>query len=94
MGGSMGRHAEPALWVLVALRRGPHLTDLLDDVRRLDGAVGHGALLGTVARLEEHALVEPIVDHRAVGLPTGRTHSGGRAVSRLIRLYPPSWQDR
>jgi DNA-binding PadR family transcriptional regulator len=60
----MGRHAEPAMWVLVALRRGPRtLTGLLDDVRRLDGAVGHGTLLGTVARLERRALVEQAVDH-------------------------------
>lgn len=59
----MGRHAEPALWVIVALRRGPRtLTGLLDDVRRLDGAVGHGTLLGTIARLERRALVETVPD--------------------------------
>lgn len=55
----MGRFAEPALWVVVALRRGPRtLTGLLDDVRGLDGPVGHGTLLGTIARLERRALVE------------------------------------
>lgn len=59
----MGRHAEPALWVVVALRSGPRtLTGLLDDVRRLDGAVGHGTLLGTIARLERRALVEIVPD--------------------------------
>jgi DNA-binding PadR family transcriptional regulator len=59
----MGRHAEPALWILVALRRGPRtLTGLLDDVRRLDGVVGHGTLLGTIARLEQRALVESVPD--------------------------------
>ena len=68
----MGRHAEPAFWVLVALSRGPRtLTGLLDDVRRLDGAVGHGTLLGTVARLEQRALVEATLD------------DAGRAAYRL-----------
>ncbi len=74
MGTSMGRHAEPALWVIVALQGGPRtLTGLLDDVRRLDGAVGHGTLLGTIARLERRALVE-----RA-------TEVGPRATYRLAR---------
>jgi DNA-binding PadR family transcriptional regulator len=62
----MGRHAEPALWVVVALRRGPRtLTGLLDDVRRLDGAVGHGTLLGTIVRLERRAIVESASDGTA-----------------------------
>ena len=59
----MGRFAEPAHWILVALEAGPRtLVGLLDDVRRLDGAVGHGTLLGTVARLERRGLVEATSD--------------------------------
>ncbi len=59
MAGSMGRFAEPALWVLVALDEGPKpIASLLDEVRRLDGRVGHGTLLGAIARLERQDLIE------------------------------------
>jgi DNA-binding PadR family transcriptional regulator len=55
----LGRFAEPALWVLVALRRGPAAaTTLLVAVRRLDGEVGPATLLGALSRLERSELIE------------------------------------
>ncbi|MEW5990166.1 MAG: hypothetical protein AB1736_02320 [Chloroflexota bacterium] len=55
----MGRFAEPALWILVALRRGPvGAAELFRAVRSLDGPVGPGRFLGALARLERTALVE------------------------------------
>jgi DNA-binding PadR family transcriptional regulator len=59
----MGRFAEPALWVLVALRGGPAgAAGLLAAVRALDGAVGPATLLGAIARLERRSLVERLAD--------------------------------
>jgi len=56
---SLGRFAEPALWILVALGRGPAgAAELLRAVRALDGPVGPGSFLGALARLERTALVE------------------------------------
>jgi DNA-binding PadR family transcriptional regulator len=56
---TLGRHLEPALWVLIALDAGPlGLADLLDAVRSLDGPMGHGTLIGTISRLERLHLVE------------------------------------
>lgn len=67
----MGRFAEPALWILVALGQGPaRSTALLDAVRALDGPVGPATLLGALARLERGDLVE-------------RTTSDGRPMYRL-----------
>jgi DNA-binding PadR family transcriptional regulator len=55
----LGRFAEPALWILVALRREPAAaTTLLVAVGRLDGQVGPATLLGALARLERSKLVE------------------------------------
>jgi len=55
----LGRFAEPALWILVALRRGPMgAAGLLAAVRELDGQVGAATLMGALARLERKALVE------------------------------------
>ena len=55
----LGRFAEPALWILVALRRGPAAaTTLLAAVGRLDGHVGPATLLGALARLERSELIE------------------------------------
>jgi len=55
----LGRFAEPALWILVALRRGPvDATELLRAVRALDGPVGPGRFIGALARLERTALVQ------------------------------------
>ncbi len=69
----MGRFAEPALWILVALRRGPaRSTALLDAVRALDGPVGPATLLGALARLERSDLVE-------------RTTADGRPLYRLSK---------
>jgi hypothetical protein len=63
---AMGRFAEPARWILVALDAGPRtLTSVFDDVRRLDGRIGHGTLLGAVARLERQGLIEPLAGGRA-----------------------------
>lgn len=47
------------MWILVGLASGPlRAARLLDEVRRLDGHVGPGALFGAVARLERHGLIE------------------------------------
>jgi DNA-binding PadR family transcriptional regulator len=55
----LGRFAEPALWILVALRRGPAAaTTLLVAVGRLDGQIGPATLLGALARLERSELIE------------------------------------
>lgn len=57
-----GRFGETAMWILVALTSGPlGATRLIDQVRRLDGPVGPGALFGAVARLERRGLIEPVV---------------------------------
>jgi DNA-binding PadR family transcriptional regulator len=57
---ALGRYAEPAMWVLTALQAGPrHAARLLDDVRSLDGPIGHGTLFAALSRLERLALVEP-----------------------------------
>lgn len=67
----MGRFAEPALWIVVALGRGPAgSTSLLDAVRSLDGPVGPATMLGALARLEHGKLVE-------------RVSAGGRVMYRL-----------
>jgi DNA-binding PadR family transcriptional regulator len=74
-GRTLGRYLEPALWVLIALDGGPlGLPELLDGVRRLDGPMGHGSLLGSLARLERLRLVE-----------SGFTDAGSR-VYRLTIL--------
>jgi hypothetical protein len=74
----MGRFAEPARWILVALDAGPRtLVGLLDDVRRLDGRVGHGTLVGAVARLERRGLIRMMRDssrpplYRSIGRTMG-----------------------
>ena len=55
----LGRFAEPALWILVALRRGPAAAiTLLVAVGRLDGQIGPATLLGALARLERSELIE------------------------------------
>ena len=60
------------MWVLVALRGEPRgVARLLDEVRQLDGRVGHGTFYGAVARLEWLALIEPT------------TNGGGRRAYRL-----------
>jgi DNA-binding PadR family transcriptional regulator len=63
------------MWVLIALRDGPRaVVRLLDEVRSLDGPVGHGTLYAAVARLERLALVEPTIN------------GGGRRAYRLTGL--------
>ena len=62
------------MWVLVALREGPHqVVRLFDHVRSLDGPIGAGTLFAAVARLERLDLVES----------TG--NGGGRRAYRLTR---------
>ena len=59
-GRRFGRFGDTAMWILVALRDGPHnVVRLLDEVRALDGRVGPGTLYGAVARLERLGLIEP-----------------------------------
>ncbi len=61
------------MWVLVALRSGPHTVGrLLDMVRELDGRVGPGTFYGAIARLERLALIEPV------------TNGSGRRAYRLL----------
>ena len=70
---SMGRFAEPALWVLVALGRGPAGSPaILDAVRMLDGRVGPATLIATLARLERRNLIERAITQ---GRPTYRLTS-------------------
>ena len=72
----MGRFAEPALWILIALRRGPSRTAaLLEAARGLDGPVRPGTFLGALARLDHRHLVE-----RAMG--------GEPAMYRLTNYAP------
>ena len=60
---AFGRFGETAMWILVALASGPlRAARMLDEVRRLDGQVGPGALFGAVARLERRGLIEPVLN--------------------------------
>lgn len=53
------------MWVLIALQHGPrHVARILDDVRSLDGPIGHGTLYAAVARLERLTLIEPTTNDR------------------------------
>jgi DNA-binding PadR family transcriptional regulator len=80
-----GRFGETGMWILVALRTGPHpIVRLLDRVRDLDGRIGPGTLFGAVARLERAALIEQIADsdgsgaYRLTALGTSTVaHDGG-----------------
>jgi DNA-binding PadR family transcriptional regulator len=50
------------MWVLTVLQAGPHhAAHLLDDVRSVDGPMGHGTLFAALARLECLALVDTSV---------------------------------
>ena len=72
-----GRFGETAMWILVALSAGPlRSVRLLDEVRRLDGHVGPGALFGAVARLERQGLIEPM------------ENGEGRQAYRLSQRWP------
>jgi DNA-binding PadR family transcriptional regulator len=72
-----GRFGETAMWILVVLTSGPlGATRLIDQVRRLDGPIGPGALFGAVARLERRGLIEPIVI------------DDGRRAYRLSQSWP------
>ena len=71
MAATLGRFAEPALWILVVLARGPAgLSALLDAVRALDGPLGPGTLIGALARLEQREQIE-------------RVSEAGRAMYRV-----------
>jgi DNA-binding HxlR family transcriptional regulator len=75
----MGRYAEPAMWILVALGRGPTGTPaLFHAVRALDGPVGPATMLGALARLERSDLVERVV---GAGRPMYRLTSYARGAS-------------
>ena len=51
------------MWILVALASRPmRAAGLLDEVRRLDGHVGPGALFGAIARLERRSLIESVMN--------------------------------
>ncbi len=74
------------MWILIALDEGPRQTArLLDDVRSLDGPMGHGTLFGAVARLERLALIEPTMN--GVGRRTyNLTRLGLRAAESVGML--------
>lgn len=76
-----GRFGETAMWILVALARGPRLAvGMLQDVRSLDGNIGPGELFGAVARLERRGLIEPVVigDCQRGYRLSGRWHDNGK----------------
>jgi hypothetical protein len=76
----LGRFAEPALWILVALRAGPAGAAILyETVRSLDGPIGPATLFGALARLERGALVERAMD---AGQPMYRLTNYSRGASR------------
>jgi len=78
---SLGRHGDTAMWVVLALVPGPRTASgLLDAVRRLDGRIGPGRLLGAVSRLERLDVIE-----RA---PTGRGLREYRLGPRLLFAAP------
>jgi DNA-binding HxlR family transcriptional regulator len=63
------------MWTMLALRNGPRpVVRLFDEVRSLDGPIGHGTLFATVARLERLALVEQA------------PYDGDRGAYRLTQL--------
>ena len=67
MSSALGRYAETAMWVVAVLVPGPRTAvGLLEGIRRLDGRIGPGRLLGAVARLERLEVIE------AVSPPAGR----------------------
>ncbi len=77
---SMGRFAEPALWILVALRAGPAgAATIFDAVRSLDGPVGPATLFAALARLERRTLVERVSEDRQ---PKYRLTDYSREVAR------------
>lgn len=62
----MGRFAEPGLWILGALGRGPlGLSGLFDFVVSIHGRVGPGTLLGALVRLEQRQLVNRVSESGA-----------------------------
>ena len=73
---SLGRHGDTAMWVVLALVPGPRTAiGLLDAVRRLDGRIGPGRLLGAVSRLERLEVVERAPAGRGLGeYRLGRRH--------------------
>ena len=77
------------MWVLTALQAGPrHAGHLLDDVRSLDGPIGHGTLFAALARLELLELVEPAAaggGRRAYRLTVRGTVAAGSAAALHAR---------
>ena len=77
---AMGRFAEPGLWILGALGRGPlELSGLFDVVASINGRVRPGTLLGALVRLEQHLLVTRV---SVSGLPMYRLTSHITKVDR------------
>jgi hypothetical protein len=75
---SLGRYGDTAMWVVLALVPGPRTAvGLLDAVRRLDGRIGPGRLLGAVARLERLKVIE----HAPTGRGLGEYRLGRRLLS-------------
>jgi DNA-binding PadR family transcriptional regulator len=82
---SLGRYTEPALWVLIALDGDPlGLPAILDAVRSLGGSVGHGTLIGALARLERLRLVKSTLSDSRLTMyrltTLGRMASGSASI--------------
>lgn len=60
--GELGRFAEPSLYILVSLARGPrHGYAIMTDVEEISGSpMGPGTLYGALARLERRGLIEAL----------------------------------
>ena len=76
------------MWVLTVLQAGPRQpARLLDDIRAIDGPMGHGTLFAALARLERLALVDSSVaegDRRAYRL-SGLGAAASESVAAVRR---------
>ncbi len=85
----LGRLAEPALVILVALGDGPkHGYAIMSESEAISGTpMGPGTLYAALARLESRGLVEalPAEDRRRPVPAHGRRGAGGTRASRSAR---------
>jgi DNA-binding PadR family transcriptional regulator len=84
--GGLGRFADPARCVLLALSDGPkHGYAIMSDARTTSGAaLGPGTLYATVARLETRGLIEPLALHER-RRPYRLTPNGATALRDRLR---------
>jgi DNA-binding PadR family transcriptional regulator len=88
---SLGRFAEPSLYILLSLGDGPkHGYAIMQDVEAMSGRpLGPGTLYGSLARLERRGLVEPLEpeDRRRPYRLTGAGAATLRAQLAQIRTF-------